>query len=415
MADPTLIIDAEPDWGETPEVAYGFSTVIQGNPFFKEQRRPLLPSVARSISCSFKVENENAQRILNRLISGAPQVCCTPVYSEPLFASVITQGASLLTIQTDLTYLWNAQNSSYLVLLDYTTGASEMLRVASVTGQAVTLSAPIVGAWTAAQTVIYPAFASVLRDVKTSNPTSRLVSFDVQFEEISIGAEATKVWVGLDEQVCVGVPSLWTLWLDKSYGNSAVFETVAGYGEVLHLNAWSQVYIGSFGANAEANHIFPRVGILKVSFDYFHGEDYWYDDDFTDSQFWFGIYPEAYTVLTGYWQYGIPGATAVIALKLRKLSTARVTLVTSNLGVIANPAVTGLASGLYASNHYEMEVNWPGHTISVRVNGILVINAVSFGTGLDSLFGSTFKVLFHQHSYASTSANRYIKDFRITL
>jgi hypothetical protein len=202
MADPTLIIDAEPDWGETPEVAYGFSTVIQGNPFFKEQRRPLLSSAVRTISCTFKVENENAQRILNRLISGVPQVCCTPVYSEPLFASVITQGASLLTIQTDMTYLWNAQNSSYLVLLDYTTGASEMLRVASVAGQAVTLSAPIVGVWTAAQTVIYPAFASILQDVKTVNATSRVVSFDVQFEEISIGAEATKVWVGFTDVVC---------------------------------------------------------------------------------------------------------------------------------------------------------------------------------------------------------------------
>jgi hypothetical protein len=199
MADPTLIIDAEPDWKDSPEVAYSFTTVIQGTSRFLEQRRPLLEFPNRSVSCKFALESAKAQKLLNTLLSGAPQLCCVPIYSEPVFAGTITQGALVITAETDLTYLWNIKNCDYLILLDYITGASEMLKVASVAGQVVSLSASITGVWAAAQTVIYPAVPAVVKNVAEQNVNSNVSVFNAQFEEVNIGEEATKAWVGLED------------------------------------------------------------------------------------------------------------------------------------------------------------------------------------------------------------------------
>ena len=202
MADPTLIIDAEPDWKETPEVAYSFATVVQSSSRFIEQRRPLLEVPTRTVSCKFVLESEKAQKLLNVLLSGAPQLCCTPIYSEPIFAGAVTQGALSITAETDLTYLWNAKNCDYLILLDYITGASEMLKVSSVTGQVIALVAAIVGVWAAAQTVIYPGIASAIKEVRKLDHSSKVASFGVQFEEMNTGEEATKAWVGFTDVVC---------------------------------------------------------------------------------------------------------------------------------------------------------------------------------------------------------------------
>ena len=200
MADPTVIIDAEPDWRTPPEIAYGFNTVVQQTQHFREQRRPLFPDVTRSVSGKFVLSTKNAQRLLNVLLYGASKVCCTPIYSEPIFAGSIS--GSSITAETDLTYFWNIKHCEYLVLLDYLTGESEMLKVGSVSGQVISLAAAIVGTWIAAQTVMYPAIASVLRDVKQLSPTSQIGAFSAEFSEISIGEESGKVWVGLDEQIC---------------------------------------------------------------------------------------------------------------------------------------------------------------------------------------------------------------------
>lgn len=202
MADPTLIIDAEPNWRDLPEIGYSFATAIQGTPRFLEQRRPLLPTPERSISCRYGLETENAQRLLNILLSGSSQLCCIPIYSEPLFAGTITQGASSITVETDLTYLWNVKNCDYLILLDYVTGVSEMLKISSVVGQVITLAAVIVGSWVAAQTVMYPAMAGIIKEVKRLDLSGRVSSFGVEFAEAAVGEESGKSWVGLDEQVC---------------------------------------------------------------------------------------------------------------------------------------------------------------------------------------------------------------------
>lgn len=220
MADPTLIIDAEPNWRDLLEIGYSFATAIQGTPRFLEQRRPLLPAPQRSISCRYGLETENAQRLLNILLSGSSQLCCIPIYSEPLFAGTIIQGASSITVETDLTYLWNVKNCDYLVLLDYVTGVSEMLKVSSVVGQVVTLVAVIVGSWVAAQTVMYPAMAGIIKEVKRLDLSGRVSSFGVEFAEAAVGEESGKSWVGLDEQVCPGPSSVCSAECSDSFDGS---------------------------------------------------------------------------------------------------------------------------------------------------------------------------------------------------
>jgi hypothetical protein len=206
MATPSVIIDFEPNWDSEPELSYGFLTAIQGTPYFKEQRRPMVPTLSRIQSCKFTFIDEAMQRARNVLLYGAPRLCYVPIYSEPIQAAAVTQGASAITASTDITYYWNLQNCDYAVILDFLTGQSEAVVVASVAGQVITLTGAIVQAWDAATCVIYPAFPGKISAVKENAVTSRLLELDAQFEEVTIGEEATKVWVGLDEQVCPATP-----------------------------------------------------------------------------------------------------------------------------------------------------------------------------------------------------------------
>ena len=202
MATPSVIIDFEPNWDSEPELSYGFLTAIQGTPYFKEQRRPMVPTLSRIQSCKFTFIDEAMQRARNVLLYGAPRLCYVPIYSEPIQAAAVTQGASAITASTDITYYWNLQNCGYAVILDFLTGQSEAVAVASVAGQVINLTGAIVQVWDAATCVIYPAFPGKISAVKESAVTSRLLELDAQFEEVTIGEEATKVWVGLDVQVC---------------------------------------------------------------------------------------------------------------------------------------------------------------------------------------------------------------------
>jgi hypothetical protein len=211
-------------------------------------------------------------------------------------------------------------------------------------------------------------------------------------------------------------PFIYT-WEDLSYPEQSLpyTRTITGYGEVLELIGINSLYAGAFGCNRKSTITFPISGVSSIVFDYFHVTDNWYDDDFTDTQFWLSVYPNiTLTIPTTSWGYAIPSPSTGIKLHMRKLSTAKVTLSTSNLGVISQPALVGLTSGLYGYNSYKLEINWSAHTISVFVNSVEVSSNVSFGTGLDASFGSTFNILFHFHYYVTGPEYRYIKNFQVT-
>lgn len=205
MGDPTLIIDAEPDWTSGIEISYGFQTAVAITPRFVEQRRPLYLSVTRSISCSYQFRGEEGQSLLNKLIYGKTLLLCVPIYSEPIFASAISAGGLSITTTTDLTYLWNIQNCSYAVILNFVTGASEMVKVSAASGTTITLSAAIVSTFTAAESVIYPAFAGMIKAFSRRDVTDLVAVIDCEFEEIFPQADEytgdSSTWT--DPQTCV--------------------------------------------------------------------------------------------------------------------------------------------------------------------------------------------------------------------
>lgn len=203
MADPTIILDIELDWSENPAITYSFSSSLQDTPYFVEQRRPLLPAASRTLSYKFTESNSTLERLRNTLLAAKAELICVPIFSEPIVAVSIVTGGSSITATTDLTYFWNIKNCSYVVLIDIVTGQSEMLGVASVSGQLIRFATNIVNTWVAAQTIIYPAMAASLKAVKEGNILSKTASIDAEFEETTLGAEATSEWVGLDEQICV--------------------------------------------------------------------------------------------------------------------------------------------------------------------------------------------------------------------
>lgn len=154
---------------------------------------------------------------------GASKLCCIPIYSEPIQSAAVTQGATSIVASTDISYFWNIKNCDYLIIIDWVSGASEMLGVSSVSGQTISMSSAIVNSWTAATAIIYPAFAGKISSISGLDSSSVVGNVSVEFEEVSIGEEATKVWVGLDEQECPDnmVPVL----LAGRFGNPTAFVT----------------------------------------------------------------------------------------------------------------------------------------------------------------------------------------------
>ena len=231
MDAPTVILDFEPDWKETPQLGYSFETAIQQSPYFVEQRRPLVALPTRNQTCQYVFRGKDLQRARNVLLYGASRVCCVPIYAEPILAAAFTQGASSIVATTDISYLWNIQNCGYAVLLDFVSGQSEMLRVSSVSGQTINLSAAITKSWTAARTVLYPAFAGKISGIKHKEVTDLLGRVELECDEIrNTVSAATPVWVGLEEQVC---PSGLRSMLVSAASNDAYYRVDAAVYDLL--------------------------------------------------------------------------------------------------------------------------------------------------------------------------------------
>lgn len=203
MPTPEVIIDFEPDWSTPPEVAYGFQSAVQSTPRFVEQRRPLLPSPVRGMKCTYTLDNEEAQRLVNVLSYGTSKFFGVPVYSEPLVPTSLDQGASIIAVSEDVSYMWNIQNCLYVILIDFVSHASEILQVLSAYSTTILLSQAISGSYTAANCVVYPAFVGVVKSFDKQPVTDLLFSITAEFEETSSEhAEASGTWSGLEERVC---------------------------------------------------------------------------------------------------------------------------------------------------------------------------------------------------------------------
>lgn len=427
MATPTVIIDLEPNWNDPPEVGYGFETAIQMTPYFLQQRRPLLPTPKRSVNCKYLLDRQKLQYARNLFLYGASKLCCIPIYSEPVQSAAVTQGASAIVASTDITYFWNIKNSDYVVLLDWVTGASEMIAVASVSGQTINLSSAIVNAWTAAQTIIYPAFAGKISAIKGLEKTSLVGDVSAEFEEIAVSEEATKVWVGLEEQVCVGVLSPVTLIIDD--GNFAWQEAATdgtNHGPAWHSSTPYRVYLGDAGSNGRLNQIFYPTGVHAIQFDFYHHDipflDYWTDDDYTDAQVFVSFIGVGFAYHTMTWGYASPyyspGVAEVygfigpqIRFYLHKLTTAKISVRTfPSWAFAADAAISGLRTGAADYNTYKFECNFANHTVSGWVNGFQFINSASFSSEADASLASGFHMIIHSHKY--TYGSCYVKNVR---
>lgn len=203
MPTPEVIVDFEPDWNSPPEVSYAFQSVVQSTPRFVEQRRPLLPSPIRGMKCTYTLEAEEAQRLANVLSHGASKFLGVPVYSEPLIPTSLDQGASIISVTEDVSYMWNIQNCLYAIVIDFVSHASEILQVLSASSTTILLSGSILGAYTPANCVVYPAFVGVVKAFDKQPVTDLLFSMTAEFEETSSEhAEASGTWSGLEERVC---------------------------------------------------------------------------------------------------------------------------------------------------------------------------------------------------------------------
>jgi hypothetical protein len=202
VADPTIILDIEPEWSNEPSVTYSFLSTIQDTPYFVEQRRSLCPVVYRTLSCNFTESNSTLERLRNTLLAAKAELLCVPIFTEPIVSASIVTGGSSIIATTDLSYFWNIKNCTYAVLIDLLNGQSEMLGVASVSDQLIRFSTNIIKTWVASRTVIYPAMAAALKALTEGNILNNTASIAAEFEENILGSEATGEWVGLDAVDC---------------------------------------------------------------------------------------------------------------------------------------------------------------------------------------------------------------------
>jgi hypothetical protein len=387
MTDPSIVLDVEPDWSEKPNISYNFLTAIAQTPYFVEQRRPLLPSPTRSVSYTFTESGSDIQRARNRLAAAAGQKICVPIFQEPIFASSIQTGGSIIVATTPLGNLWNAQNCDYVVLINFYTGASEMIGCERVDGTWIRLSSSIVGTWPTDETVVYPAFVGYMKAFRDNNITDGLGKLSAEFEEISESAEASFEWEGIVDK---GYHSYTALQVDKNMYTDDVsesdlqdgiidksrtgtialgmwpaqfnyvrtkFEKIDGMAaeepsgnfapgwRSICPNNWSGwwgvgVDNGDGASNGELLRLFQPKGIHFLEFDFYH-TDYmiepyytnWGADNLNGSWEIFAAFlPDPVQYYTGVSQYAQPyhvpsvGGLCAIRFNLRSFSSSRVTL-----------------------------------------------------------------------------------------
>lgn len=203
MTTPDVNLVDEPDWASGIEVSYSFETAVQTTPYFVEQRRPLLDSPTRGVVCEFSGVDGRVVAARNKILSGASQVLCVPIYSEPIVPVSLTPGAGSIVASTDITYYWNIKHCSFVLLIDITTGASSRIPVSSVSGQTITLSGTVPSGFNASTTMVFPAIPSVVAGVKTSLRSDRAASVKAEFSEMEEGVEDTSEWIGFEDVNCL--------------------------------------------------------------------------------------------------------------------------------------------------------------------------------------------------------------------
>lgn len=176
------------NWNDRVNIDYGYETSIYSAPTTHEQRRSVVNSVRRELTCSCLVTGLQAQAFENLYRKGAYRYFGVPVYPEAFTTNTTITGQTSIVANEDLTYMYNLQNyCTQVVIVDHTNLTAEIKLIESVAGQTVTFDIEVENTFTPANTTIYPIFIGMLRSYNFKNITDRVVRANVSFVEKFVG------------------------------------------------------------------------------------------------------------------------------------------------------------------------------------------------------------------------------------
>lgn len=179
-----VFIDIEHDWSSTYGIDYKYETVISATRTLYEQRRQLFNRCRREIHLKGYVNNYAKANNYIRYSIDKPAIVA--IYSEPmrLVTSGSLQGLTTISIYEDITYYWNLQNlSDMIVIINKNTRASEVCELSSISGNDIILSGAIENNWDASSVVLYPVALMYVDQSEFSSITDTIADCNLKYRE----------------------------------------------------------------------------------------------------------------------------------------------------------------------------------------------------------------------------------------
>ncbi len=181
-----IVFDYEPNWRHELTAEFAFMTIIQASRLLKEQRKPLLATMKRSLECTFDIP-QDAFRLFNVLQAGQAVPFYVPWFTEPILPTGTGNLKGLTNIPvTDFVSNYCTRNLAADFMLIDVSGAErgEIKTKASFTGTTqITFTQNVAGTFPAASTVIYPVFYATCTGKKLRAATDSYLQYALTFEE----------------------------------------------------------------------------------------------------------------------------------------------------------------------------------------------------------------------------------------
>jgi len=174
-----------PNWRNTINFKYNFSTSVAENKRFMEQRRPIKDDMLREQVALFSKTEVEKDFLLNTLLYAKNKRLAIPIYAEYITTSTspLLGVLSVVTIQ-DISKFWNIYNLGTYVLLiekeDYTT--FELIEIDYTEANAIYLKTAITKAFT--DVIIFPIFFGNIDKININYLTSKVYEISLAFKEM---------------------------------------------------------------------------------------------------------------------------------------------------------------------------------------------------------------------------------------
>lgn len=164
----------DPNWEQSFEMTYEFSSTIFSTDHLKEQRRPLSDESWFNLIFSFDTQSDANRKLFNILSYGHDKVFGVPVYNEKMTATAI--GTTSIDVSEDLSYYYNLEGASYVMIVDHVNAIAEIKEIDSIASGTINFNQNIAESFTVGSTYVYPCVFAILNSYSSNNETD---DFDV--------------------------------------------------------------------------------------------------------------------------------------------------------------------------------------------------------------------------------------------